>query len=204
VTIGDDHHPFADGGQQHGLQFDGIQRGAVAGHEQHAFGALALGVHRAGLSRRALPLLVLVGDHRRPHVRGGRGGVAIVADHDDRADRRGGHERVEDVADHQRGQFPAAVVGHGRAEALLGQGEALDREDRGGAHEADVRRSATGSGLTERQREVEGLLRDTPSGWRVAHLNVGVQQGHIRHALIGHEAVDELRVVLGDSGHAHR
>ena len=92
----------------------------------------------AECDRRALAVLGGVVDDERALPACGRRDRLLVG-HDDRAlDRRGFAQRGEHVADHRAYQVRAQRVRDACAEALLGVGEALDGEDRGGAHRLSV------------------------------------------------------------------
>ena len=107
----------------------GVERRAVAGHEQDALGAEREGGLDAERGRRGLAGLAVVVDDPRAGVAGRGGGARLGRDRHDAAEAGDRDERVEHVAGHRLGQLAPVRRTHGVGEAVLGARERLDGQD---------------------------------------------------------------------------
>ena len=169
VSVGHDHDAGA-GSRRAAPRAPRVERGAVAGHEQHALGAAR--DRRADAARRRGRLACLVGivdDDRAGRARRGRRALL----------RRDDDQLVEPVADARSAASTsptiAAASSRGRAadrgaEPLLGLAEALDGQHRRGPHaRANLSREP-------REREVERLSRHAAARRRLGHRHVGLER----------------------------
>ena len=69
-----------------------------------------------------------------PRWQGGCADRVLAGDDDRQLDRRSPRERLQHVGDHRARELQAQLLVDALAEPLLGEGEALDGQDRGGAH----------------------------------------------------------------------